>query len=123
MYDYQNLTELEDAVLELTDRVDVLAKNLARQPSDAGAPSGSDFNALVADEMRKGLTYEIAAQRVELKHGVRPDASHVRKSQSASTHFMAAVDTLVMKKCLARADAMSAARKLHPDLYAAFHEA
>lgn len=111
-------TALSKARLEAPDAFEAY-KNRGRATDD-NEDTGAGFNRLVDDEIRKGTPRAIAGQRVLLKYGACPDASQIRKSQSAAADFMAEVGAVMMEKRVPRTAAMQEVRKCHPDLYDAY---
>jgi hypothetical protein len=109
-------------------RTDAAAKARNEYPDlwdayrDHTVSKSDDFDQLVAAEMRKGVSREIAGQRVITKYGVRPDATRVDKHEASAAAFTVAVATLMVEKRCSRTAAMAEIRKRRPDLYESFQE-
>ena len=138
-----SLNALEDRVLVLKDRADVLTKTLADRPEPA-APT-PDFDEVVAAiEKRDQCSGTLAFTKARKEH---PDAfatynrlqpkkpakqtddedfedlvaAAARKSAPAAD-FMREVDNVMIAKNLSRTQAMSEARRQNPELFAKFQE-
>ena len=81
----------------------------------------STFEDLVASEMRKGCTEEIAGQRVLQQYGSHALRSRVdfSKGESIVTRFMTRVDEVMVRDWCDRTSAMETVRKEEPVLFSA----
>lgn len=124
--DMNHIDELEGQILDLEAQVEHFAKQLGAGHSPATPITksgyGDAFDALVQDEIARGCPPNIAGQRVILKHGTRPDAARIQKSQGNAADFMHEVDRTMLAKRCTRQSAMQEVRKCHPDLYSQFQE-
>ena len=120
---------LEDTVLILKDKVDVLNQNLAARAE----PAPPDFDVIVeAIKKRDGCGGMAALSKARAEapasfaayngpNGVRPNANAMGKA-SATADFMREVEELIAAGSTKTA-AMSEARKRHPEKFAAYQKA
>lgn len=87
------------------------------------SPPISDYDELVAAEIRKGCSPNVAAQRAALRcPEAAAQAIERAKISKSSNDFMTEVNRTMIAKNLTRTAAMTDVRRYQPELFAAFQE-